>query len=51
MRQDGEELLLLFQTFRENYEYAQALGWISIVGLSFSVLGLVVAILYHVEEK
>ncbi|XP_071335566.1 adhesion G-protein coupled receptor G7-like [Trachinotus anak] len=38
-------------SFRENYEYAQALDWISITGLSLSVLGLVVTIIYHIKEN
>ncbi|KAL3999939.1 fanconi anemia core complex subunit protein [Sarotherodon galilaeus] len=38
-------------SYRENYEYAEALGVISIVGLSLSILGLVVTIIYHIKEK
>uniref|UniRef100_A0A8P4K6E2 Adhesion G protein-coupled receptor G7, tandem duplicate 2 n=1 Tax=Dicentrarchus labrax TaxID=13489 RepID=A0A8P4K6E2_DICLA len=38
-------------SFRENYEYAEALDAISIVGLSFSILGLVVTIIHHVKEN
>lgn len=39
------------QSFRENYEYAKALSWISIIGLSFSILGLVVTIVHHLNTK
>ncbi|XP_054864256.1 adhesion G-protein coupled receptor G7 isoform X2 [Amphiprion ocellaris] len=38
-------------SFRENYEYAAALGVISIIGLSFSILGLVVTIIFYIREK
>ncbi|KAK2857244.1 hypothetical protein Q5P01_005979 [Channa striata] len=38
-------------SFTENYEYAEALGVISIVGLSVSVVCLVVTIIYHIKEK
>ncbi|XP_070814250.1 adhesion G-protein coupled receptor G7 [Chaetodon trifascialis] len=38
-------------SFREKYEYAEALDWISITGLSVSILGLVLTIIYHVNEK
>ncbi|XP_076736642.1 adhesion G-protein coupled receptor G7-like [Maylandia zebra] len=38
-------------SYRENYEYAKALDVISIVGLSLSILGLVVTIIYHIKEK
>ncbi|XP_059183533.1 adhesion G-protein coupled receptor G7-like [Centropristis striata] len=38
-------------SFRENYEYAEALDVISIVGLSFSVLGLVVTIIHHLKDN
>lgn len=41
----------LFQSFRENHEYAEALGVISIVGLSFSILGLVITIIHHIKER
>uniref|UniRef100_A0A3Q4H2T2 G-protein coupled receptors family 2 profile 2 domain-containing protein n=1 Tax=Neolamprologus brichardi TaxID=32507 RepID=A0A3Q4H2T2_NEOBR len=37
-------------SFRENYEYAEALGAISIVGLSLSFLGLIVTIIYNIKE-
>ncbi|KAL3999947.1 Ig heavy chain Mem5-like protein [Sarotherodon galilaeus] len=37
-------------SFSENYEYAEALGAISIVGLSLSFLGLIVTIIYNVKE-
>ncbi|XP_017164566.1 adhesion G-protein coupled receptor G7 [Poecilia reticulata] len=37
-------------SFRENYEYAEALGVLSIVGLSFSILGLVITIIHHLKE-
>lgn len=42
---------LLLQSFRENYEYAKALDWISIIGLSFSILGLLVTIAHHLKIK
>nr|XP_020447764.1 adhesion G-protein coupled receptor G7 [Monopterus albus] len=38
-------------SFTENYEYAQALEVISIVGLCFSILGLLVTIIHHVREN
>ncbi|KAF3688267.1 Adhesion G-protein coupled receptor G7 [Channa argus] len=38
-------------SFRENYEYAEALGVISIIGLSISIVCLVVTIIYHIKEK
>ncbi|XP_039907803.1 adhesion G-protein coupled receptor G7-like isoform X2 [Simochromis diagramma] len=38
-------------SYRENYEYAKALDVISIVGLSLSILGLVVTIIYHIKEN
>ncbi|KAM9334325.1 adhesion G-protein coupled receptor G7-like [Symphorus nematophorus] len=38
-------------SFRENYEYAEALDWISTVGLSVSILGLVVTIIHHIKEN
>ncbi|XP_035989646.1 adhesion G-protein coupled receptor G7 [Fundulus heteroclitus] len=38
-------------SFRENYKYAEALGVISTVGLSFSLLGLVVTIIHHLKEN
>ncbi|XP_041822617.1 adhesion G-protein coupled receptor G7-like [Chelmon rostratus] len=38
-------------SFREEYQYAEALDWISIAGLSFSILGLVVTIIHHIKEK
>ncbi|XP_022619743.1 adhesion G-protein coupled receptor G7, partial [Seriola dumerili] len=38
-------------SFREDYEYAEALDWISLVGLSVSVLGLVVTIIYHIKDN
>ncbi|PWA33824.1 hypothetical protein CCH79_00017233 [Gambusia affinis] len=37
-------------SFRENYEYAKALDVLSIVGLSFSILGLVITIIHHLKE-
>lgn len=37
-------------SYRENYEYAEALGAISIVGLSLSFLGLIVTIIHHIKE-
>ncbi|TNM94055.1 hypothetical protein fugu_002231 [Takifugu bimaculatus] len=36
-------------SFRENYEYAQALDWISTIGLCLSIAGLVVTIVHHLE--
>ncbi|XP_037618600.1 adhesion G-protein coupled receptor G7, partial [Sebastes umbrosus] len=36
-------------SFRANYEYAEALGAISVVGLSFSILGLIVTIIHHLK--
>lgn len=44
-------ILFVLQSFRENYKYAKALDWISIIGLSFSLLGLVVTIVHHLEYK
>lgn len=41
----------MLQSFREKYEYAKALDWISIIGLCFSVVGLVVTIVHHLEYK
>ncbi|KAM4538090.1 adhesion G-protein coupled receptor G7 [Fundulus diaphanus] len=38
-------------SFRKNYKYAEALGVISTVGLSFSLLGLVVTIIHHLKEN
>ncbi|XP_038584939.1 adhesion G-protein coupled receptor G7-like [Micropterus salmoides] len=38
-------------SFREKYQYAEALDVISIVGLSFSILGLVVTIIHHIKVK
>ncbi|XP_059183529.1 adhesion G-protein coupled receptor G7-like [Centropristis striata] len=38
-------------SFRENYEYPDALDVFSIVGLSFSVLGLVVTIIHHLKDN
>ncbi|KAM7375614.1 hypothetical protein PAMA_014628 [Pampus argenteus] len=38
-------------SFKENYKYAEALGDISTVGLSFSILGLVVTIIHHIKEN
>ncbi|XP_030610833.1 adhesion G-protein coupled receptor G7-like [Archocentrus centrarchus] len=38
-------------SYRENYEYAEALGVISIVGLSASMLALAVTIIHHVREN
>ncbi|XP_074520245.1 adhesion G-protein coupled receptor G7-like [Halichoeres trimaculatus] len=38
-------------SFREDYKYVEALGVVSIIGLSVSLLGLVVTILYHLREK
>lgn len=44
-------ILLLLQMFRQNVDYAEALNGISIAGLSLSILGLVVSIVYHIREK
>ncbi|XP_072235399.1 adhesion G-protein coupled receptor G7 [Leuresthes tenuis] len=38
-------------SFREKHEYAEALGTLSITGLSFSILGLVVTLIHHVKEN
>ncbi|KAM3585616.1 uncharacterized protein V6R79_022941 [Siganus canaliculatus] len=38
-------------SFRQTYRYANALNWISIVGLVVSVVGLVVTIIHHVSEN
>ncbi|XP_051797947.1 adhesion G-protein coupled receptor G7-like [Acanthochromis polyacanthus] len=38
-------------SFRENYDYAEALDIISIIGLSVSILGLVVTIIFYIREK
>ncbi|XP_047432929.1 adhesion G-protein coupled receptor G7-like isoform X2 [Mugil cephalus] len=38
-------------SFKEDYQYAEALDVISIVGLSFSILGLVVTIIHHLTES
>ncbi|GLD67993.1 adhesion G-protein coupled receptor G7 [Lates japonicus] len=38
-------------SFRENYEYSDALDVISIIGLSVSILGLVVTIVYHIRDN
>ncbi|KAI9514293.1 hypothetical protein NQZ68_034765 [Dissostichus eleginoides] len=38
-------------SFREDYEYAEALGVISTVGLSFSILGLVITIIHHIKDN
>lgn len=43
--------MLLLQSFREKYDYVKALDWISIIGLSFSILGLVVTIVHHLKIK
>nr|XP_046237779.1 adhesion G-protein coupled receptor G7 [Scatophagus argus] len=37
-------------SFREKYEYAEALDWISIIGLSLSILGLTVTIIFHITS-
>uniref|UniRef100_M3ZUU3 Adhesion G protein-coupled receptor G7 n=2 Tax=Xiphophorus maculatus TaxID=8083 RepID=M3ZUU3_XIPMA len=37
-------------SFREDYKYAESLMRISIVGLSFSILGLVITIIHHLKE-
>ncbi|KAM8722249.1 adhesion G-protein coupled receptor G7 [Acanthopagrus schlegelii] len=38
-------------TYREKYDYAEALDWISIVGLSLSIVCLVVTIGHHIKEN
>ncbi|XP_047432933.1 adhesion G-protein coupled receptor G7-like [Mugil cephalus] len=38
-------------SFKEDYQYTEALSAISIVGLSFSILGLVVTIIHHLTES
>ncbi|XP_042261372.1 adhesion G-protein coupled receptor G7 [Thunnus maccoyii] len=38
-------------SFKEQYEYAKPLQVISIVGLSFSIFGLVVTIIHHIKEN
>ncbi|XP_039649624.1 adhesion G-protein coupled receptor G7-like [Perca fluviatilis] len=38
-------------SFRENYEYADMLDVISIVGLSLSILGLVFTIIHHITDN
>ncbi|XP_033932957.1 uncharacterized protein adgrg7.1 [Pseudochaenichthys georgianus] len=38
-------------SFREEYEYAEALGVLSTVGLSFSLLGLVITIIHHLKDN
>ncbi|XP_028998935.1 mucin-2 [Betta splendens] len=38
-------------SFRQNHEYAEALGIISIVGLSISIVGLVITIIHHINEN
>ncbi|TMS11686.1 Adhesion G-protein coupled receptor G7 [Larimichthys crocea] len=38
-------------SFRQNYKYAEALDWISITGLSISILGLVLTIIHHIKEN
>lgn len=39
-----------FQSYREQYEYA-ALNWISKVGLTVSVVALVITIIHHLKAK
>ncbi|XP_013876180.1 adhesion G-protein coupled receptor G7 [Austrofundulus limnaeus] len=38
-------------SYREDYEYAEALGVLSIVGLSVSILALVITIVHHIKEN
>ncbi|KAK2917242.1 hypothetical protein Q8A73_003988 [Channa argus] len=38
-------------SIREKYEYAEALGVISIVGLSISIVGLIITIIHHIKVK
>ncbi|XP_024121222.1 adhesion G-protein coupled receptor G7 [Oryzias melastigma] len=38
-------------SYTQDFKYAEALNIISIVGLSFSILGLVVTILHHIREN
>uniref|UniRef100_UPI003AAB3CA3 adhesion G-protein coupled receptor G7 n=1 Tax=Centroberyx gerrardi TaxID=166262 RepID=UPI003AAB3CA3 len=37
-------------SFSEDYEYAEALNYISIVGLSLSIIGLIITIIHRVKE-
>ncbi|KAM3590637.1 uncharacterized protein V6R79_013359 [Siganus canaliculatus] len=45
------EILFRPTSFRHTYEYADALSWISIIGLSVSILGLVVTIIHHIRDS
>ena len=44
-------ILFLSQSFREKYDYTEALDVITIVGLSFTILGLAVTIIYHIKDR
>ncbi|KAF1372018.1 hypothetical protein PFLUV_G00277120 [Perca fluviatilis] len=50
---EPQQVQMLFRpmSFRENYEYAEVLDTFSIVGLSFSILGLVVTIIHHITDN
>ncbi|KAF1372017.1 hypothetical protein PFLUV_G00277110 [Perca fluviatilis] len=50
---EPQQVQMLFRpmSFRENYKYVEALDVISIVGLSFSILGLVVTIIHHITDN
>ncbi|KAM3850058.1 adhesion G-protein coupled receptor G7 [Diretmus argenteus] len=38
-------------SFRENHEYAEVLSYISTLGLSFSIVGLMITIVFHMRES
>ncbi|XP_071383555.1 adhesion G-protein coupled receptor G7 [Centroberyx affinis] len=38
-------------SFREHHEYAEALNYISIIGLSFSIIGLIITIIHRIRES
>ncbi|XP_078147357.1 adhesion G-protein coupled receptor G7 [Centroberyx gerrardi] len=38
-------------SFRENHEYAEALDYISIAGLSLSIIGLIITIIHRIRES
>lgn len=43
--------LSVSQSFRQDFQYRQVLDWMSITGLSLSLLGLVLTIIYHIRDK
>ncbi|KAF3688268.1 Adhesion G-protein coupled receptor G7 [Channa argus] len=45
------EMMFRPTSIREKYEYAEALGVISIVGLSISIVGLIITIIHHIKIK